>query len=105
MSRQQAGDSMYGIINRFTAHPGKRDELIAAMTSDTSVMEGCRSFVVAHDPADPDAMWLTEVWDSKEHWQASVERPGVKASLAVAIPLVRDWGTTVETEVVKVLPG
>ena len=96
---------MYRIINRFTAHPGKRDELIAALTSDPGVMEGCHNFVVAHDPADPDAMWLTEVWETKAHWQASVERPGVKESLAVAIPLVRDWGTTVETEVVKVLPG
>lgn len=102
---QQAGDSMYGIINRFIAHPGRRDELVAAITSDEGVMKGCRSFVVAHDPSDPDAMWLTEVWDSREHWQASVDQPGVKTSLAVAIPLVRDWGTTVETEVVKMLPG
>lgn len=97
---------MYGIINRFTAHPGKRDELVAAMTSDAgSAMEGCRSFVVAHDPADPDVMWLTEVWESRESWQVSVDQPGVKASLDVAIPLVKDWGTTVETEVVTMLPG
>lgn len=68
-------------------------------------MEGCHSFVVGLDPSDPDVMWLTEVWDSKERWQASVDQPGVRASLAVAIPLVRDWGTTVETEVVAVLPG
>jgi quinol monooxygenase YgiN len=95
---------MYGIINRFTAHPGKRDELIAAMTSDEGGLEGCRSFVVAHDLSDPDAIWLTEVWDSKAHWQASLERPGVKESIAVAIPLVLDWGRTVETEVVRVLP-
>ena len=93
---------MYGIINRFTAHPGKRDELIAAMTSDAGSMDGCHGFVVGHD-ADPDVMWLTEVWESKEHWQASVDQPGVKASLDVVAPLVKDWGTTVETEVVKVL--
>ena len=95
---------MYGIINRFTAHPGRRDELIAAMTSDAGGMEGCHSFVVALDPVDPDAMWLTEVWESKDHWQVSVDQLGVKESLAVAIPLVKDWGTTVETEVVQVLP-
>lgn len=96
---------MYGIINRFTAHPGQRDALIAAMTSDEGGLEGCHSFVIAHDATDPDVLWLTEVWDSKEAWQASVNQPGVQASIAVAIPLVRDWGTTVETAVVKVLPG
>jgi len=101
---RQTEVGMYGIINRFTAHPGKRDELIAAMTSDEGGLEGCRSFVVAHDATDPDVMWLTEIWDSKARWQASVERPGVKASIDVAVPLVKDWGTTVETEVVKVLP-
>ena len=54
--------------------------------------------MVAHDPSDADAVWITEVWDSREAWQASMEIPGVKASIDVAVPLVRDWGTTVETE-------
>nr|WP_281282978.1 antibiotic biosynthesis monooxygenase family protein [Rubellimicrobium rubrum] len=91
-------------MNRFTSHPGKRDELIAAMTSDAGSMEGYHSFVVAHDATDPGVMWLTKVWENKDFWQASVNRPGFKESIDVAIPLVKDWGTTVETEVVKVLP-
>ena len=91
---------MYGLINRFVAHPGSRDALVAAMTSDLGPMPGCRSFVVAHDPKDADAVWITEVWDTKAAWEASMEIPGVKASIEVALPLVRDWGEIVETEVV-----
>ena len=52
-------------------------------------MAGCRSFVVALDPTDPDAVWITEVWDSRSAWQASLELPGVKASIERSMPLVR----------------
>lgn len=95
---------MFGLINRFVAHPGQRDALVAAMTSDAGPLPGCRSFVVAHDPNDADAVWITEIWDSKAAWEASVQLPAVKASIDVAVPLVRDWGEVVETEVVAVLP-
>jgi quinol monooxygenase YgiN len=91
---------MYGLINRFVAQPGQRDALVAAMTSDVGAMPGCRSFVVAHDPKDADAVWITEVWDTKGDWEASMEIPGVKASIEVAMPLIRDFGETIETEVV-----
>jgi quinol monooxygenase YgiN len=60
---------MFGLINRFVTHPGQRDALVAAMTSDVGPLPGCRCFVVAHDPKDPDAVWVTEVWDSEEAWQ------------------------------------
>ena len=55
------------------------------------------------DLQDSDVLWLTEVWETKAHWQASVERPGVAASIEVAAPLVKDWGQPVETEVVASL--
>jgi quinol monooxygenase YgiN len=46
---------MYELINRFTAVPGKRDELASCMLQDVGLLPGCRSFVVARDPKDPDA--------------------------------------------------
>ncbi len=95
--------AMFGLINRFVAHPGQRDSLVAAMTSNVGPLPGCRSFVVAHDPAHSDAVWITEVWDSRDAWQAPLEIEAVKASTEVTVPLVRDWGETVETEVVASL--
>ncbi len=95
--------AMFGLINRFVAHLGQRDALVAAMTSDVGPSPGCRSFVVAHDPTHPDAVWITEVRDSRDAWQAPLEIEAVKASTEVTVPLVRDWGGTVETEVVASL--
>ena len=28
-------------------------------------MPGCLSYVVARDPTDADAIWITEVWDAR----------------------------------------
>lgn len=89
---------MYGLINRFVAVPGKRDELASCMLSELGVLPGCRSFVVARDPKDPDALWITEVWDSEAAWQASLEMPGVKASIDKAMPLMASFGEPAVTE-------
>lgn len=83
---------MYGLVGSFTAHPGKRDELIACMTSDVGELPGCISFVVAIDPADDNLIWITEVWDSEASHKASLDIPGVKASIQRAMPLIAAFG-------------
>ena len=96
---------MYGIINRFTAHPGQRDALAAALTTDEGPMVGCVSFVLQNDLLDADVLWLTEVWETKDRWQASVDQPAIAGSFETMAALVKDWGSTVETEVVARLGG
>lgn len=91
---------MHGIVNRFVTHPGQRDALAAAMTSAGDPMPGCHSFTLMRDLADPDVLWLVEVWESKAHWEASLKQPGVGESLDAADRLVKDWGKPVETEVI-----
>ena len=57
---------MYGLIGKMTAAPGRRDELAAILLEGLQAMPGLRSYIVANDPADPDALWVTEVWQDKE---------------------------------------
>ena len=56
---------MYGLIGKMTAKPGQRDALVAAILGGSGDMPGCRSYVVAEDAGDPDAIWVTEVWDDE----------------------------------------
>jgi len=88
---------MYGLIGKMNALPGKRDELVQAMLGGTSAMPGCLSYVIALDPADPDAIWITEVWDNKENHAASLALPQVKATIGVARPLIAGFSNRVET--------
>lgn len=89
---------MYGLIGSFSAHPGKRDDLIALMIASTDDMPGCLSYVVARDPADPDKLWITEVWDSAESHKASLAIPTVAATIKAAMPLIAGFGDHIETE-------
>jgi quinol monooxygenase YgiN len=88
---------MYGLIGKFRAKPGKRDALVAAMLDDDTSIPGCISFVVAHDPSDPDAVWITEVWDSQASHKASLQMPSVKASIERAIPMIAKFEMNSET--------
>lgn len=88
---------MYGLIGKFRAVPGQRDALVAILLEDVSAMPGCLSYVVAQDPGDADALWVTEVWDSRASHQASLSLPSVKDAIARAMPLIAGFDQHIET--------
>lgn len=83
---------MYGLIGKFIAASGRRDALAAILLDSTRDMPGCLSYIVANDPSDPDALWITEVWDSAESHEASLRLPDVRAAIAKARPLIAKLG-------------
>ena len=94
-----SGDrKMYGLIGNMRAQPGRRDALIAILLEGTDAMPGCLSYVVAKDPADADAIWITEVWDSAESHRASLGLPQVRAAIDRARPMIAAFDSSIETE-------
>lgn len=88
---------MYGLIGKIKVAPGQRDVVASAILEGVSSMPGCLSYVVAHDTSDPDALWITEVWDSKESHQASLKLPAVQEAIAKAKPHIVGFGERFET--------
>ncbi len=89
---------MYGLIGKIRATPGRRDELAAILLESTADMPGCLSYVVAHDPSDDDACWITEVWTDRESHQASLSLPAVQDAISRARPIIAGFGERFETE-------
>ncbi|MEI2457237.1 putative quinol monooxygenase [Lysobacter firmicutimachus] len=89
---------MYGLIGKMTAVAGQRDALTAILLDGIEAMPGCLSYVVARDPKDADAIWITEVWDSADSHRASLALPQVQAAIARARPLIAGFDSHVETE-------
>lgn len=89
--------TMYGLIGRMKAAPGKRAELAAILLEGTDAMPGCLSYIVAEDPEDADALWITEVWDSVESHRASLSLPAVQAAIARGRPLIAGFDNRHET--------
>ncbi len=93
----EAASTMYGLIGKMTARSGKRDALASMLLDATESMPGCLSYVIAIDPADPDALWITEVWDSAASHKASLGLPAVQALITKAKPLIVNVSNRVET--------
>lgn len=89
---------MYGLIGKMLAAPGRRDELLTLMAEEIPRMPGCRSYVLARDPSNPDGIWITEVWESAELHRASLSIPEVRAVIERAKPLIAGFGERFETE-------
>ncbi|AKC88287.1 putative quinol monooxygenase [Pseudoxanthomonas suwonensis] len=88
---------MHGLIGKFRAHPGQRDTLAAILLQGINAMPGCLSYVVAEDPEDADALWITEVWDSADSHRASLALPAVREAIAKAMPLIAGFDSHVQT--------
>ena len=84
----QEAKPRYGLIGQMLSTPGQRDALVAILTAATGGMPGCLSYVVALDTANPDAIWITEIWDSRESHAASLKLPAVRAAIAKARPII-----------------
>lgn len=88
---------MYGLIGKMKAVPGQRDALISILLEGVSGMPGCLNYVVAQDPADADAIWITEVWDSQSSHKASLSLPSVKDAISRGKPLIASFDQYIET--------
>ena len=88
---------MYGLIGKMTAVAGQRDALAAILLDGTHAMPGCLSYVIARDPADENALWITEVWDSQTSHKASLSLPAVQSAIAKGRPLIAGFSNRVET--------
>ncbi|UNK42875.1 antibiotic biosynthesis monooxygenase [Luteimonas sp. S4-F44] len=88
---------MYGLIGKMTLASGQRTPVVSALLEGTRAMPGCLSYIVAEDPSDGDAIWVTEVWASQADHQASLALPALQAAIAKARPHITGFGQRIET--------
>ena len=85
---------MYGLIGMDDVHvgPARRPDGDPAGREGLGRMPGCLSYVVAHDPADADTIWVTEVWTDEAAHRASLQVPQVREAIRKAMPLIATFG-------------
>jgi quinol monooxygenase YgiN len=93
----QQENHMYGLIGKMKLAPGQRDTVIQLLLEGTRSMPGCLSYIVAEDPSDPNAIWVTEAWDSQVSHQASLKLPAVQQAISLARPHITGFGERFET--------
>jgi quinol monooxygenase YgiN len=88
---------MYGLIGKIKAAAGQREALITILVQASAELPDCLSYIVAQDAADPNALWVTEVWESAESHRASLALPAAQHALAQGRPLIASLGERFET--------
>jgi quinol monooxygenase YgiN len=81
----------YGMHVRFTAQAGRGDELEAILLEAATGTEGdddCLLYIVSRSPADPQIVYVTEAWTSREAHDRSLEDEHVRTLIARAMPLM-----------------
>jgi quinol monooxygenase YgiN len=97
--------AMFGLIGKMKAKPGQRAALAALVAGGSDTMPGCLSYIVAEDLADADALWVTEVWESKAAHEASLSLPAVRDAIARGRPLIAGFESGAETRPISGVPG
>lgn len=92
----EEADPQYGLIGQMIAKPGQRAALVAALTGGTGAMPGNIAYLVGEDSANPDAIWIVELWDSRESHAASLGLPAVQEAIRKGRPLIAGFGTRAE---------
>ncbi|WP_271078076.1 putative quinol monooxygenase [Aurantiacibacter sp. MUD61] len=90
-------EEAYGVIGQMMTASGKRAEVIAALLAGTRDMPGNIAYLIAEDLADPNAIWITEVWRTRTDHENSLQLPQVQAAIAAARPHIAGFGTRAET--------
>ncbi len=87
--------SAVGRYAKAVAKPGKRDELAQKLLEVAQALReapGCQLYVINRSPADPDVVWVTELWQSQEHLDAALQSPEARERTPEVLELVRDGG-------------
>ncbi|WP_197711370.1 antibiotic biosynthesis monooxygenase family protein [Cellulomonas sp. WB94] len=68
--------------------PGHRDDVVAILLSASAGLReaGCLSYIVGASTTDDDLIWVTEVWDSAAHHDASLQLAETRAAIGRALP-------------------
>ena len=93
---------------RFTAHPGRGEELAALLlrvADGLAGVEGCVTWLVARDPGAPDQVWVQELWASEAHAEAALTPPPRAVTARGRRTSWRSWRRAPERTDLEVLGG
>lgn len=92
--------SRYGLAGSFIAQAGQRDALAAVLLESAALLRDtpeCEFYIVSVSESEPDTVWVSEIWASREDHAASLARADVRALIGRGRPLIAGMGVRFET--------
>jgi quinol monooxygenase YgiN len=94
-------NARYGLVNKITVKPGKRDEVINIMLEAGKPFDentACILYLVYRDVANPNVIWVEDVWTNKDDHAAAMSNPAMRSFIAQTMPLLEGMPEQIEIE-------
>lgn len=98
--------NLYALHGKLKAISGEGEQLASILLEAADMMStapGCRLYVVSKDSHHKETIWITEIWDSKDHHDDSLKREDVRQLIGRAMPILD--GPPEKGQVLQVLGG
>lgn len=82
---------MYLLHGKLTAKNGQSGELANILLEASKLVataKGCKLYVISKELDEVNAVYVTEIWDSKEDHDHSLKVEGVKELIMKALPIL-----------------
>ena len=86
--------SAFALSGKLLARPGRRDELVDVLLRAAGELEDVpeyRLYLVNVIEAEPDAVWVTELWTSPEAHARSLQKETVRSLIREGRPLIANF--------------
>ncbi len=81
----------YLLHGKLKAKAGQGEQLSSILLEAAQTLKtakGCDVYAIGKDTNEPDAVWVTEIWHSKEDHDNSLKLESVRAIISKAMPLL-----------------
>ncbi|HMR18200.1 MAG TPA: antibiotic biosynthesis monooxygenase [Sphingobacterium sp.] len=79
---------LHGKLNAKTGHTEELANILLEAAKLVSTTKGCKLYVIGKDQKDPNAVYVTEIWESKEDHDNSLKLESVRELIVKAMPFV-----------------
>lgn len=81
----------YSLINKMTAKPGKRDEVLKIMLESGKAFdnnEHCLLYLVSKDKKDENVLWVQDIWTDQASHKEAMSDEAMQEYVKQAMPLL-----------------
>ncbi|MEQ9310779.1 MAG: putative quinol monooxygenase [Balneolaceae bacterium] len=93
----------YGLQGKLFAQSGKGNELASILVEAAELMKsakGCHIYIVGQQAENKHTVCISEVWDSKEAHNESLNLPGVRELIGRAMPILEGQPESFEVDII-----
>jgi quinol monooxygenase YgiN len=79
---------LHGELNAKTGHADELANILLEASTLVAKAKGCKLYVISKDESQSNAVYVTEIWDSKEDHDNSLKVEGVRELIMKAMPIL-----------------